>query len=115
MPKKLVDIENLKEFRKRIDEKYVIEGEYSPDTSVGYADESGNLRTKEGEELVCGTNDEPFGFRPTAYPFDESVISVGEKATLKKIWAYAFVKNQLLQNVSKKRKRKQPKQQKTNV
>lgn len=38
--------EGLKKFRKRLDDKYVIEGEYSPDTSVGNADIAKSLFTK---------------------------------------------------------------------
>ena len=41
--KKFVDREALKAFRKKTDDKYVIEGEYSPQTKVGYADEAKNL------------------------------------------------------------------------
>ena len=43
MPKKIIDLDALKKFRQETDEKYVIEGEYSPNTKVGYADESGAL------------------------------------------------------------------------
>lgn len=45
---KIVDIESLKAFRERLDDKYVIEGEYSPQTSVGKADIADNLATDLG-------------------------------------------------------------------
>lgn len=101
---KAVDREALKAFRERTDERYVMEGEYSPKTSVGYSDSTGAIKTGYGVELNAGATidghlDEPFLFRPTAYPFNRDVITIGgQKATVKEVRAYAFVKNQLVQN-----------------
>lgn len=99
---KAVDREALKAFRERTDERYVMEGEYSPETSVGYSDSTGAIKTEYGVELNAGATidghlDEPFLFRPTAYPFNRDVITIGgQKATVKQVRAYAFVKNQLI-------------------
>ena len=46
MPNKIVTTNALKKFRKKLDDKYVIEGEYSPDTIVGSADEAYKLFTE---------------------------------------------------------------------
>ena len=73
---KIVNRENLKAFRQKLDDKYVIEGEYSPETKVGYADESGAL-TPYGEN--SGANDTtPFVFQSTGGSSD-----VGSKAYLR--------------------------------
>lgn len=101
---KVVDREVLKAFRERLDERYVMEGEYSPETSVGYSDSTGAIKTEYGVELNAGATidghlDEPFLFRPTAYPFNRDIITIGgQKATVKEVRAYAFVKNQLVLN-----------------
>ena len=73
-------------------------GDYDAGSGVGYADQAGSLVDTTGETLESGVDDEPFGLRPTAYPFNHAAITVGNKATVKKIWAYAFVKNELLKN-----------------
>lgn len=80
------------------DDGVFFKGDYDAGSGVGYADQAGSLVDKTGETLESGVDDEPFGFRPTAYPFDHAKITVGNKATVKKIWAYAFVKNQLVVN-----------------
>lgn len=71
-----------------------------------YADEAGNLKTTYGVELkagqtVNGALDEPFGFRPTAFPFGRDVITIGgKKATVQVARAYGFVKNQLAKDIN---------------
>lgn len=101
---KAADREVLKAFRERLDERYVIEGEYSDKTSVGYSDSTGAIKTDYGVELNAGATidghlDEPFLFRPTAFPFNRDIITIGgQKATVKEVRAYAFVKNQLVLN-----------------
>lgn len=46
MSKKIIDLDALKKFRQEADQRYVVEGEYSPETKVGYADLAGNLDSK---------------------------------------------------------------------
>lgn len=86
---------------RQIDETYVEHNSYDGTLSVGYSDSTGAIKTEYGVELNAGATidghlDEPFLFRPTAYPFNRDVITIGgQKATVKQVRAYAFVKNQV--------------------
>ena len=91
MPDKVVSRENLKAFREKIDDKYVIEGEYSPSTSVGLADEADNL-TPYGDN--SGASDQSaFRFQTTGGSSD-----VGALAYCKKLLGNTVGFNQLVQN-----------------
>ncbi len=89
---------------RQIDETYVEHNSYDGTLSVGYSDSTGAIKTDYGVELnagetISGHLDEPFLFRPTAYPFNRDIITIGgQKATVKEVRAYAFVKNQRVKN-----------------
>ncbi len=86
---KLVNRENLKAFREKLDDKYVIEGEYSPSTSVGLADEAENL-TPYGDN--SGANDTtPFVFQTSGGNSD-----IGALAYLRALRGKSYVMNQII-------------------
>lgn len=88
---KIVDREGLKAFREKLDDKYVIEGEYSPTTSVGLADEAENL-TPYGEN--SGASDtSAFVMQTTGGNSD-----VGALAYQRKMFGNSVAWNQLVQN-----------------
>ena len=75
---KIVDREGLKAFRERLDDKYVIEGEYSPQTSVGLAD---NLTPYSEESGVKQSN--PFISNGTGTNSNQEIVTVGDYGLLR--------------------------------
>lgn len=89
----------------KLSNKLEINGDYG-DTStiVGLAK---NLESDEGITLSADAEetsgsiyaDEPFSMRPTAIPFDDSIVTVTNgNETIKKVNGFSVVKNQLIQN-----------------
>lgn len=89
----------------KLSNKLEINGDYG-DTStiVGLAK---NLESDEGITLSADVEetsgsiyaDEPFSMRPTAIPFDDSVVTVTNgNETIKKVNGFTVVKNQMLKN-----------------
>lgn len=89
MPKKIVDKEALKAFRQKLDDKYVIEGEYSPETSVGEADAANNLTPYSDNSGAEGHN--PFVFQSAGNGSD-----VGSLAQLRALRGNTVAFNQLV-------------------
>lgn len=88
--KKIIDLDGLKKFRQEADQRYLIEGEYSPKTSVGTAD---NL-TPYGPD--SGANQEtPFVFQSSGGSSDVSSI-----AQLRELRGNTIKWNQLANNPS---------------
>lgn len=75
---KIVDREGLKAFRERLDEKYVIEGEYSPQTSVGLADNFTPYSENSGAE-----QSNPFISNGTGTNNNQEIVTVGDYGLLK--------------------------------
>lgn len=88
---KVVDREALKEFRKKTDQRYVLEGEYSPNTKVGESDVAKNLTPY--SEQSGATDTTPFVFQSTAGGSD-----VGDLCQLKSLRGQSYVLNQYSKN-----------------
>ena len=93
---KLVNRENLKAFREKLDEKYVIEGEYSPTTSVGEADVANNLTPYSDES--GDSQDQPFILQGTGTGNGTEIVTTGDYAQIKGKLGNSVVRNQLVQN-----------------
>lgn len=88
MPKKLVDIENLKAFRERLDDKYAEQSGAYPLLNVGKADLADNLTPYGDNSGVNDTN--PFFFQTSGGNSD-----IGSIALLKSLRGNTFKINQL--------------------
>lgn len=86
---KIVDREGLKAFRERLDEKYVIEGEYSPQTTVGLADNFTPYSEDSGAE-----QSNPFISNGTGTNNNQEIVTVGDYGLLKSKNGNTVVVNQ---------------------
>lgn len=90
---KLVDEEALKAFRERLDERYVIEGEYSDKTRVGFSDYADNLTPYSADSGVYQSI--PFNFQGTGCGNGETQVDTGSFAYLREKRGNGIVYNQL--------------------
>lgn len=90
---KVVDREALKEFRKRNDQRYVLEGEYSPNTRVGESDVADNLTPY--SEQSGATDTTPFVFQSSGGSSD-----IGSIAYLKALRGNTVIFNQLVDTIN---------------
>ena len=91
MPDKIVSRENLKAFREKLDDKYVIEGEYSPSTSVGLSDQADSL-------TPYGPNSGVYETQPFVFQSSGGSSDIGVRAYLKSLRGNSVAWNQLVQN-----------------
>ena len=88
---KIVDKNTLKAFRQRNDERYLLDGEYSPETSVGHADTANNLSA----EIYQSENT---AFIRQTSGGNADIITGLKSAKLTKLKGSSLYFNQLFQN-----------------